>query len=114
MTGLTLNRLITKLKYNKSKLREIWPKATEWPRPMSYYSKHGVCLPKLFTTTADLNWSYPFFIMMFDFATFLYIMGSYILTYKVCCVRISSKLFNVMIIGNFVFQLQEKQNKRKD
>ena len=50
---------------------------------MSYYSKHGVCLPKLFTTTTDLNWSYPFFIMMFDFATFLYIMGSYILTYKV-------------------------------
>ena len=50
---------------------------------MSYYSKHGVCLPKLFTTTKDLNWSFPFFIILFDFLTFVYILASYIYTYKV-------------------------------
>ena len=64
-------------------IKDIFPKMKNHPRPMSYYSKHGVCLPKLFTTRLEHNWHYPFFMMLADFTTFLYVLATYFLTYKI-------------------------------
>ncbi|KAL5266252.1 hypothetical protein ACHWQZ_G003615 [Mnemiopsis leidyi] len=44
---------------------------------MGFYSSHGVCLHKLFTTTEVSSWSYSLFLNMFNSICFVFIVVSY-------------------------------------
>ena len=44
---------------------------------MGFYSSHGVCLHKLFTTTEVSSWGYSLFLNMFNSFCFVFIVVSY-------------------------------------